>query len=493
MQSVQIFPWNKNFETGLPRIDQQHEKLVQLLNLMAGHLAHQSAVPQLNAIFDELAAYAVHHFETEEAIWSEFLQDDLWETNHKAVHEKFIQAVLDLKTAESDKPFDEAIEDILKFLTHWLVFHILEDDMRMAKAVLAIQAGHTQQQAKDLADDSMRGAMRVLIDSILTMYDTLTTRSLQLTREIISRQNAEAKLRLAGNVVQNTLDAICMTDAHANILEINPSFYETTQYSAQDAVGQPLKAVKSGFNDETLASVIWDCVRSSGHWSGEIASQNKNGAVVTEWLTLSAVKDDHGQVCNYVAVFSDITQLITKRQKMAHVVSHDALTGLPNRLLLADRLKVATSHAVRNGDFLAVCFLDLDGFKGVNDRLGHAAGDEVLKEVAVRLQNIVRGDDTVARLGGDEFVLLLGALKNPQDYRLLLDRVLLEVARPIHTRIDHQSDTATVSASIGVTLFPQDNSESTALIQHADQAMYQAKQAGKSTYCLYTAALAATP
>jgi diguanylate cyclase (GGDEF)-like protein/PAS domain S-box-containing protein len=390
--------------------------------------------------------------------------------------------VLELKAAKQDKPLDETIEDILKFLTHWLVFHILEDDMRMAKVVLAIRAGHTRQQAKDQADISMRGAMRVLIDSILIMYDTLTTRSLQLTREIINRQHAEAKLRLADNVVKNTLDAICMTDAQANILEINPSFCDTTQYGAQEAVGMPLKAVKSGFGDDALATVIWDCVQNSGHWSGEITNQSKNGTVVTEWLTLSAVKNELGLVCNYVAVFSDITQLITKRHKADHQAHHDELTGLANRSLLADRLKVSVSHAARSGDFLAVCFLDLDGFKGVNDRFGHAAGDQVLQEVARRLLKVVRGNDTVARLGGDEFVLLLGGLNNQDEYRDLLDRVLREVAHPILIG----SETAHISASIGVTVFPHDNSEHETLIEHADQAMYRAKQIQKSSYHRYT-------
>ena len=485
MHDIQIFPWNKNFETGIARIDEQHEKLVELLNLLASHLAHQSGTIQLHAVFDELAAYAVYHFQTEEAVWGEFLQDDPWEAKHKAVHGSFIQAVLDLKSEKSALPFDEVVEEVLKFLTHWLVFHILEDDMRMAKVVLALQDGKTRSQAKELADHSMRGAMRVLIDSILVMYDTLSARSLQLTREIIIRQKTEAKLRLAGNVVKNTMDAICMTDADANILDINPSFCETTQLTPEETLGLSLKVVKSGFHDETLSTVIWDCVHKNGHWSGELASKNKNGKMVTEWLTLSAVKDDHGSVSNYVAVFSDITQLITTRHKTDHAASHDALTGLPNRLLLADRLKVSAAHAVRNGDFLAVCFIDLDGFKGVNDRLGHAAGDEVLREVAQRLKNVVRGDDTVARLGGDEFVLLLVGLKNQHDYRILLDRVLLEIARPIHINIDNQIDIASVSASIGVTLFPQDNSEPETLLQHADQAMYQAKQAGKSTYRAY--------
>jgi len=481
MKTVQIFPWNPNFQTGLPGIDQQHEKLVMLINQMASHLANQSGALELNTIFDELTAYATYHFDTEEALWHEFLHGDPWEAHHKAVHGDFLKALLDFKASVHDKPFEQAIEDLLRFLTHWLVFHILEDDMHMAKAVLAIQDGQTQQQAQDMADNAMRGAMRVLIDSILLMYDTLSTRSLELTREIIQRQKAEAKLRLAGNVLQNTLDAICMTDAQGNVLEINPSFCETTQYEQEDVVGIPLKTIKSGFNDETLASLIWNCVRDKGHWSGEIASQNKNGLLITEWLTLSAVKDDAGQVCNYVAVFSDITQLITKRRKMDHAASHDALTGLPNRLLLADQLKISTARAVHNGDSLAVCFLDLDGFKLVNDRLGHAAGDQVLCEVAQRLLKVMRGDDTVARLGGDEFVLLLGGLKNQEEYRVLLDRVLLEVARPIQIG----NEVAHISASIGITLFPQDNSESATLVQHADLAMYLAKQAGKCTYRIF--------
>ena len=482
MNSNQIFPWNKNFETGVPLIDEQHEKLVQLLNLLASHLAHQSSTPQLHAIFDELAAYALHHFESEEKIWNEFLKDDPWKTKHVEVHGHFVSTVLKLKAEKSDKPFDETIEGILKFLTHWLVFHILEDDMRMAKVVLAIQSGNTREQAKELADFSMRGSMRVLIDSILIMYDTLTTRSLQLTREIINRQKADAKLKLAGNVVKNTLDSICMTDADANILEINPAFCETMHFDPAEAVGKSLKTVKSGFRDEALASVIWDSVRNRGHWTGEIANQSKNGTVITEWLTLSAVKDDAGVVCNYVAVFSDITQLITKRQKTDHVAHHDGLTGLPNRLLLSDRLKISTSLAMRHGNFLAVCFLDLDGFKLINDRLGHAAGDQVLRVVAQRLLKVVRGNDTVARLGGDEFVILLGNLKTPDEYKELLDRVLREIEHPIHIGDEHVS----VSASIGVTVFPADNCEAATLIEHADQAMYQAKKTPTAAHHRYT-------
>lgn len=157
------------------------------------------------------------------------------------------------------------------------------------------------------------------------------------------------------------------------------------------------------------------------------------------------------------------------------------LTGLPNRLLLADRLAQALVHARRTHEFVAVCFLDLDGFKQVNDRLGHAAGDLLLKEVAQRLVNVVRDSDTVARVGGDEFVLILGEMKSADDYSLFLDRTLVEIALPIaleNTRVQ-------VTASIGVTVYPLDDVDETTLVKHADAAMYQAKESGKSRYCLY--------
>jgi diguanylate cyclase (GGDEF)-like protein/hemerythrin-like metal-binding protein/PAS domain S-box-containing protein len=481
MYSVQIFPWNKNLQTGIALIDEQHEKLVQLINLLASHFANQSDLPHLNGIFDELADYTVEHFHTEETIWHEFLPEDPLEAKHKEVHGQFVTAVLKLKAEQADKPSEKVIEDVLKFLSHWLVFHILADDMQLAKVVLAIQSGLTPQQAKIQTDRAMGGAMRVLIESILSMYDTLTARSLQLTKEVISRQKAEAKLRLAATVIGNTLDAICITDASANVIEVNPSFCETTHFPPAEVSGKNLKALKSGFADAQLSDVIWDAVRTSGHWSGEISSHRKDGEVVTEWLTLSAVKDEQGVLSNYVAVFSDITPLITKRKNMTHVAHHDTLTGLANRLLLSDRLNLSMAHAKRSRHSLAVCFLDLDGFKLVNDRLGHAAGDHILREVAQRLLNVVRAEDTVARLGGDEFVLLLGDLKAAQDYKELLDRVLQEVARPIQIG----PDSARIGASIGVTLFPQDDSDADALIQHADQAMYQAKQSGKSSYHQY--------
>ena len=170
---------------------------------------------------------------------------------------------------------------------------------------------------------------------------------------------------------------------------------------------------------------------------------------------------------------------------MERIANHDALTGLPNRVLLADRMELAIAHAERTRGLLAVCYLDLDGFKPVNDSLGHAAGDHLLREVSQRLLNSMRGNDTLARLGGDEFVILLGDLKRREDCAELLERLLLEISQPVNI----QSHTVSVSASVGVTFFPQEAGDPGVLLLHADKAMYEAKRLGKSRCCFYDPAM----
>jgi len=483
MNMIEVFPWSENFETGILQIDEQHKRLVQLLNLLASHFAHQSDIPTLNNIFDELAEYAHYHFQTEERIWQHFFGGDSWEIEHKKVHSSFVEEILSLKGEESIKPFDDVLEDVLSFLTHWLAFHILESDKRMAKVALAIQSGLSLPHAKQHAESQLSGAMKVLIETILNMYDGLSSRTLQLMREINERQKAEAKLRLAANVFDNTLDSICITDADFVVIDANPSFYQVTGYSDNEVLGKNLHLLRSGLLDENLANGFWATLTQRGHWSGIINNRRKAGEIEAEWLTLSAVKNDDGLISNYVAVFSNISHLIQQQQTLERIAHHDALTGLPNRLLLPDRLELAIAHAERTHTFLAVCYLDLDGFKPVNDQFGHAAGDQLLREIAQRFLTIVRTIDTVARLGGDEFVILFGGLKNSQDYGIFLERVLIAVSQPIQI----QDKTVNVSVSIGVTVFPDDKSEPELLLHHADQAMYQAKRLGKSRYCLYTA------
>ncbi|MGZ5018677.1 MAG: bacteriohemerythrin, partial [Methylobacter sp.] len=195
MYSVEVFPWNKNFEVGVSLVDEQHQKLVELLNVLAGHLAYQSDVPTLNTVFNDLAEYAIYHFQAEERIWHAFFPEDAWETKHKEDHRRFLTTVNKIMAGKTARPLDEVIEEILTFLTQWLAFHILDTDMRMAKVVLAVQSGIPLDQAKEQADQEMSGAMKVLIETMLSMFDALSSRTMQLAREVVERQRAEQASR----------------------------------------------------------------------------------------------------------------------------------------------------------------------------------------------------------------------------------------------------------------------------------------------------------
>ncbi|MGZ8908096.1 MAG: diguanylate cyclase domain-containing protein, partial [Methylobacter sp.] len=191
MYSVEVFPWNKNFETGVPQIDVQHQRLVELLNVLAGHLAYQSDIPTLNNVFNDLAEYAIYHFQEEEAIWHAFFPEDAWETKHKDDHRRFLTTVNRIMGGKTVRPLDQVIEEILTFLTQWLAFHILDTDMRMAKVVLAVQSGTPLNLAKEQADHEMSGAMKVLIETMLAMFDALSSRTMQLAKEVVEREKAE--------------------------------------------------------------------------------------------------------------------------------------------------------------------------------------------------------------------------------------------------------------------------------------------------------------
>jgi diguanylate cyclase (GGDEF)-like protein/hemerythrin-like metal-binding protein/PAS domain S-box-containing protein len=478
IDTTEIFPWNDNFKTGIALIDKQHRRLVDLINMLTSHITHQSDIPALNSIFTELSEYADYHFRAEEKIWSQYFLGDELETEHKQTHRNFIETLHGLKGEENTKPQEQVVADILSFLTHWLAYHILDNDMNMAKIVLGIQSGLSLEEAKIQAEGEMSGAMKVLIETVLLMYDSLSSRTLHLMKEIIERQRAETKLRLAANVFENTLDTICITDAKANIVDINPSFCQTCDLTREELLGKNLKTLKSGFNDQDFSLALWETVNIKGYWCGEIRNRKPSGKLETEWLTLSSIRDERGAITNYVGVFSNVSQLFQRQHKLEFIAGHDALTGLPNRVLLADRLELAIANAERSSEIFAVCYLDLDGFKPVNDRLGHAAGDQLLCEIAKRFKSVVRSNDTVARVGGDEFVIVLGKMKSPDECKVILDRLLEEISRPIHIG----NETAHVTTSIGVAIFPHDGSDSESLLKLADQAMYLAKNSGKCRY-----------
>jgi len=343
-----------------------------------------------------------------------------------------------------------------------------------------VQSGLSLEEAKSQAGAEMSGWMKVLIETILSMYDTLSSRTLELMREIHERKKAEEKLKLAASVYENTLEAIFIADNRGNIIEINPAFSKYTGYGRDEVIGKNLRAFKAGLEGDS-GDHIWKSVAETGHWSGEIHNRSKDGELNPEWLTISAIRNDEGKIDHYVGLFSNITQLVERQHELEHFAHYDPLTGLPNRLLLSDRLDRAVIKVEREGGCFAACYLDLDNFKAVNDRLGHTAGDTLLKEVAERLRNILRAQDTLARIGGDEFVLLITGIEKPEESRALLQRVLAEVARPVLLG----NEEASVSVSIGVDFYFPGDEEPHLILHQADQAMYRIKQSGKSDIAFF--------
>lgn len=292
-------------------------------------------------------------------------------------------------------------------------------------------------------------------------------------------QKLEAQLRLAASVFEPAYDGIIITDAHARILDVNAAFERLTGYSREEVIGKTPRFLRSGQQDEAFYEAIWDSIKIRDYWKGEIWNRHKSGKICPENEVIIAVRNSNGEITHYLSVFSDISETKATEDRLRYIAHHDTLTDLPNRMLLADRIAIALAQATRRNTLLAVCYLDLDGFKPVNDTHGHDAGDRLLVEVANRLQDGLRAGDTVARLGGDEFVLLLTDLDDEAQTAVLLQRILLMVALPFQIKPDVL---VRVSASIGYTLFPTDNpvADADALLRNADRAMYKAKLLGQN-------------
>jgi diguanylate cyclase (GGDEF)-like protein/PAS domain S-box-containing protein len=298
-------------------------------------------------------------------------------------------------------------------------------------------------------------------------------------RDITGSRRDDEERRLAAAVFANTQEGIVITDPAGRILAVNPSVVSITGYSREELVGNTMRLLQSGRHDRAFYDSLWHAVRTDGYWQGEIWNRRKNGEIYPELLTISTVRDDAGEITNYVGLFSDITVWKRSHQRMEHLAHHDALTELPNRLMLLSRLEHAISKARRDKSQGAVLFLDLDRFKRVNDTLGHPAGDALLLAVAKRLRERLRESDTLARLGGDEFVILLEDLAERNQAASLARELITRISEPFDLPGGH---VARIGASIGIALFPADGTEPDLLIKRADVALYESKQAGRGTY-----------
>lgn len=299
---------------------------------------------------------------------------------------------------------------------------------------------------------------------------------------ITERKRTETRLQLAASVFEHSYDGIVIISPEKIIIDINPSGARMVGYEQAQLRDQPLSAYRSKDSPEAFYTAIWDSVDSNGSWQGEIVLDHPVTKLQTLDSTIIKVSDADNIVLRYIFVFTDTTNIKANEAKLQRMAHFDSLTNLPNRYLLNDRLQQGINNATRNKQNMAVCYLDLDGFKRINDTKGHDAGDTVLFVTAQRIQTAIRTNDTVARLGGDEFALLLTNLDHHDDCREVLDRVLSSVAKTIAL----DSGDAQVSASIGISFYHQDGATFDELLGKADTAMYHAKHSGKNRYCFYS-------
>ena len=300
-------------------------------------------------------------------------------------------------------------------------------------------------------------------------------------RDLSQQKESEHELRLAAKVMETVPSAIMVADKDANIRLLNPAFSAITGYSADEVLGKNPRFLSSGRHSKAFYAEMWGQILEEGVWSGEIWNKRKDGSIYPEFLIVTVMRDEAGEINYYVSTFIDISNQKKLEDELRHSAHHDALTGLPNRLMLADRLEGSIARARRQNEQVGVLFIDIDGFKPVNDSLGHDAGDMLLQQISARLKICVRESDTVARVGGDEFVIILENQLDRQTMLAVANKILQAIRQPF----DLPAGECVIGASIGMSVFPEDGDSQDTLLKQADSAMYVAKEGGKNRAVFY--------
>jgi diguanylate cyclase (GGDEF)-like protein/PAS domain S-box-containing protein len=367
----------------------------------------------------------------------------------------------------------------------WELFNVTPETLHQIKQLdEKLQQGQTNESHYDASYMHPDGTLRTVEASERPEFDVHGRRIaiLGIIKDVTARNKTEQELRRAATVFDNTDEGIIVTDADRHITVINKAVTKITGYKQNEVLGKTPHFQKSGRHDQAFYESLWETIERDGKWRGEIWNRRRNGEIYPAWENITAVKDEHGHISNYVAVFSDISAIKESEERLAHLAHHDSLTGLPNRLRFIANLEQALESAKRHKHKVAVMFLDLDRFKLINDTLGHSFGDELLKSIAGRLKSTVRSEDTVARLGGDEFTIILHEIGRSEDSALIAEKVINTTRQPVCLG----GEDISVSTSIGISIYPDDSDNSDGLVKAADAAMYHAKNSGRSNFQFYT-------
>ncbi len=298
----------------------------------------------------------------------------------------------------------------------------------------------------------------------------------------LERQTSEDALKLAESVFNESIEAILITNRDADILRVNPAFTRMTGYSASEVLGKNPRLLSAKHHDKAFYEGFWRSLLNEGVWRGEIWNRRHNGEVFPVWQSVSSVRDKTGEIIQFISISSDITEKKASEERIHHLAHFDVLTDLPNRASFQNEFKRAVALATREDGKLALLFLDIDHFKLINDAYGHLVGDEVLKHIGQCLVDLLRGEDLVARLGGDEFTILLSGVRTRKDPVLIATKIL----RRLETPFQYKKTEVVTTTSIGISLFPENGTDASALLKSADIAMYRAKDLGRNNYQFFT-------
>jgi diguanylate cyclase (GGDEF)-like protein/PAS domain S-box-containing protein len=307
------------------------------------------------------------------------------------------------------------------------------------------------------------------------------TRIAMMGSDITEWRRMGDQLRMKAQVFDRSNEAMVISDHQNNIVAVNAAFTMLTGYEREEVLGRNPRILSSGRQDAAFYRAMWQSIVREGYWRGDIWERRKDGSVYPKFLSITAIRDDVGAIVNYLAVFHDVSERKEREAQLESLAHFDPLTGLPNRMLLYDRLDQAVAIADRQRQHFALLFIDLDEFKPVNDAHGHDVGDEVLKQVGQRLNLVIRGMDTAARLGGDEFVVILTDIRNRENAEGVAEKIIDELSKPYEVA----GATLSISASIGASLYQGEQGAAMDLLRTADEAMYQAKRDGKRRVIFY--------
>jgi len=376
---------------------------------------------------------------------------------------------------------------IVDALILWLTLGVwlMRNVLRIKSLSSAVEEFSTHAQPGESFSEHLKNARSGLQDEIGDVAGAIESMATQSAQREQERLAEDAEHRLWSMVFSNINEAVLISDRNNDIVAVNAAFAHLTGYSEADVLGRNPRLLASGHANQAFYAAMWHSLNTQDKWSGELENRHKDGSVFPILLSISVVRDAEGRAINYVATYVDISQQKINEAKLSYLANHDALTGLPNRYLLLDRLQGAIKLSERTGQQTGLLFLDLDGFKWVNDTLGHASGDALLKTVAQRLLASVRAADTVARLGGDEFVVVLTQTANSHELAITAAQIIEAVAQPVTLAGQHFN----VTTSIGSSRYPEDGLDAETLIKRADIAMYAAKAAGKNKHCPFTAGM----